>query len=259
MNNKSSNHIDNRKKRHDRYFKKLVIIVGILLIGVLGYKAIMSYHQKMEKVAAIAAKIEKSQLGIDLFQTISVFKGADMDIKEDVIDYYGKKVYQFPAPMIFAVADYYYQEEEYNEAQFWLFWGRFVLRFDAYRCRDHEDIKAWLDYYDERYALVLEKKLNAIKTSSPHYLNEEQNLERFLQAEAEHKFGRLPIYFCQMLEQPKQVIPRFTPRAEWQTIRRALRESLVQYLQNYNHFQEQEAVEKQRLETEFETVPSPAE
>lgn len=258
MNQKANHHIDNQKKRHELYFKKLIIIVFACILGVVLYMGLDYYNKKIEQIGDLVSDVRKAQLEGAPIKAMRLFRGADTYTRDGMIMYLKDDIYKMPAPFHFEIADHYFQEEAYHDAQFWLFWGRFVLKYDAARCRG-DDIQAWSNWFDFKYAFPVQRKLSRLGDDKfDKKQATQQSLERFLKVENEVERMAFPTYLCQYQNQPFRNKPDFVSITEWPMIRRAMRLSAIEFLSTVEEETETEDASDLNLDNPIEDN-SPAE
>lgn len=239
MNKHPDHHFENAKKRHERYFKKLAYGVGIAFILIATYQIFMHFHERAENTARLIGIIEKNRAQQAIIPTLSLMKELDDDQFWAIMDYYQDKAYQLEAPLLFEVARRYAAKPDWGQAQFWLFWGRFKLSYDAARCSASEEATAWHRWFDDYYANPVQRQINELIASQrgPDSFKQVQeetkgSLERVLRFEALYDQVRFPRYFCSLINQPYQADPAYIPYRQWQQVRRRLRQNAAMFILN---------------------------
>lgn len=214
-----------RLTRHQRYFKKIVISI-VLLIGILTVWTLHAKYKENVRVASAAqTEIQSLRAQGDIFgavQKMSTLSTKDFWYLWPVIN---QNITGYEAPFYYEFAKRFWATGDKNKAFFWTLLGRYRLNYDAYRCVNPV-ARDWKNYFDEKLG----------NETIAHHLNESQELldiilKDVLAWDVDSIIASNPDYLCAYASAPSNKAPAVAPKTEWVQIHRYLRLTTANFVQ----------------------------
>ncbi len=207
--------------RHDRYFKKVVILLGVIFFLIAGYHLNAYYKDRAEKVGAVLKQVELYRQKAALIPAIHYIKQQEEAVFWRSWPFFEKQAYALEAPLFYEFSRRFAQKGEEEEALFWLYLARFYLSYDALRCQEKALATQWRLWMDKKYsAPIVEYLSEEAKTQT-----QESILARVLDFDAKYKRSASAAYLCAYVQQPFWKMPAFAARDTWPSIKSMLRAS----------------------------------
>lgn len=215
--------------RHDRYFKKIVVVLLIIFLVIIGDYVHTYYKDRAERIGEHVKQIESYRGKLAVLPALNYLKSLGQEDFWRVWPFLNKNAQHLEAPFYYEFARRYAAESNIEETLFWLYLGRFSLTYDALRCEQRHTAIEWKLWFDQQLSFDLEP----IMIEGQKEALNAQALKRVLEFDQERTAHAQPFYLCAYAAQPYRKPPAYTvtPAQQWRSLRTNLRNSAARLVE----------------------------
>lgn len=214
--------------RHERYFKKIVLLIVIALLLVAGNEIHSYYKERALKIAQTVKTIESYRQKIAVLPALTYMQSLSEEEFWRVWPFLEKSAGHIESPFYYEFAKRFAAKGDVENTLFWLYLGRFSITYDALRCEDRKTAVEWKLWFDT----LLSFDLSDIMIEGQREALNADALKQVLEFDQRRSAQSNPVYMCLYAQQPliQKRGSTIIPPSHWPEIRTNLRNSAARLI-----------------------------